>query len=88
MWFHRPDMINFYSHRAVVMKNVHEIIGKAAEDLLQGKNSQFFSRELLAEHLVQEYIRVASTDISQEEGENYEHAMRIVALPAHLIDLV
>lgn len=66
------------------MKNVHEIIGKAVDDLLHGENSQFFSRELLLEYLVQEFMRVASADISQEEGQNYEYAMRIVASPVHL----
>ncbi|MCE0845942.1 hypothetical protein LVQ79_10340 [Buttiauxella sp. A2-C1_F] len=66
------------------MKNVHEIIGKAVDDLLNGENSQFFSRELLADHLMHEFMRVTSTDISKEEGQNYERAMRIVALPVHL----
>lgn len=66
------------------MKNVHEIIGKAVDDLLNGENSQFFSRELLADHLMHEFMRVASTDVSQEEGQNYERAMSIAALPAHL----
>ncbi|WP_226052671.1 hypothetical protein [Dickeya chrysanthemi] len=61
------------------MKNEHEIIGEAVEDLLGGDLQQFFSRDLLAQYLMREFMRVAETDAHIEERQLYESAMRIVA---------
>ncbi|MEL4885697.1 hypothetical protein N6P31_01205 [Pectobacterium betavasculorum] len=62
-----------------MMKNEHEIIGRAVEELLSGDLQQFFSRELLAQQLMREFMLVAETDAPIEEGRLYESAMRIVA---------
>ncbi|WP_405079681.1 hypothetical protein ACI51Z_09320 [Pectobacterium carotovorum] len=61
------------------MKNEHEIIGQAVAELLSGNLQQFFSRDLLAQHLMREFMRIAETDAPIEEKQIYESAMRIVA---------
>lgn len=61
------------------MKNEYEIIGKAVVDLLSGDLQQFFNRDLLAQYLMHEFMRIAETDAPIEEGQAYESAMRIVA---------
>ncbi|MEQ9937825.1 hypothetical protein ABRQ07_09395 [Pectobacterium polonicum] len=61
------------------MKNEHEIIGQAVDELLSGDLQQFFNRDLLAQHLMREFMRVAETDAPIEEKQLYESAMRVVA---------
>lgn len=60
------------------MKNEHEIIGRAVEDILNGELSDFFSRNFLAQHLLREYMRISQTDLPSEQKHCYEAAMRIV----------
>lgn len=59
------------------MKNRHEIIGTAVEQLINERYG-LLDRELLAHRLMEEFIRVSYSDASAEEKQLYESVMKFV----------
>ncbi|MGP1205263.1 hypothetical protein ACJ8J6_01020 [Serratia sp. CY47279] len=59
------------------MISTYEIIGKAVDQLIHEGNGEI-DRDMLARHLMEEFIRASNSGSSQAEGAKYEAAMRMV----------
>ena len=59
------------------MISTYEIIGKAVDQLIH-EGSGEIDRDMLARHLMEEFIRSSKAGANQEEGARYEAAMRMV----------